>query len=329
MRALLAVLLVACSSTPEATPPDAAPGDGAPGDGAAAADAQTQPDASADAPTTDGKACPNAANTPGGSDGTGGCWPYAGNTGVPQGTTLGKYAGPCTLTTGTVLIDGKDATACGILAIKDAKVEIKNSIVPVIDRTVGSGSVDIHDSDARGPGWSGGVLWGSNVTARRVHVTGGQHSVHCESNCTIEDCWLHDQEAPNGSATHNNAFISNGGSTMVVRHNSLFCSPKDNGAGGGCTADASVFGDFAPVVDVTFERNLFVATPSGGYCGTFGHNPQKTYGANPKNVAVTGNVFQRGPSTKCGVYGPATSFLAANGNTFVNNRFDDGTAVTP
>ncbi len=302
--------------------------DGAVVDGGALTDGASDPDAN-DAASH----CTAAPNTPGGSDGAGGCFPDEASTGVPSGLVLTKYTGPCTLKSdnagATVVLDGVDATSCGILAVYDVAVEIKNSVVPVIDRTNDNGSVDIRDSEARGPGWVGGVLWGSNITATRVEVTGGQHSVHCEGHCTVVDSWLHAQEAPTGSATHNNAFISNGGSAIVVRHNSLFCSPADNGAGGGCTADASIFGDFDALSDITFEQNLFVATPSGGYCGTFGYNPGKTYGSNPANIHVTGNVFQRGTNQKCGVFGPVTSFLDANGNTWSANRYDDGTAITP
>lgn len=280
-----------------------------------------------------GGACAGAADTPGGSDGQGGCWPGPGNTGVPVGITLARYEGPCTLTIenspASVVIDGKDATGCGILAVRDVAVEIRDSVVPVIDRTVGDGRVVIHDSVAQGEGWSGGVLWGSNIDATRVEVTGGQHSVHCEGHCTVSDSWLHGQEAPAGVATHNNAFISNGGTAMVLRHDTLHCSAEENADGGGCTADASLFGDFDTISDVTVDGNLFVATPSGGYCGTFGHNPQKPYGEAPTGVVVTGNVFQRGASGRCGVYGPVTSFLEGHGNVWSANRYTDGEAITP
>lgn len=276
--------------------------------------------------------CPNGRHTPGGPDDADGCWPFEGNTGVPDGP-IALYEGPCTINSGnsgdSLVIEGKDASHCGILAIYDTDVTIRNSIVPVIDRTNADGSVDISDSLAHGEGWVGGVLWGSNIIATRVEVVGGQHSVHCESGCTIVDSWLHGQEAPEGEATHNNAFITNGGSDIVLRHNSLFCSPEQNAADGGCTADASVFGDFAPVSNITFDRNLFVATPSGGYCGTFGHNPGKPFGDDPSDIHVTGNVFQQGPEGRCGVFGPATSFLDANGNVFRDNVFDDGSPVSP
>lgn len=277
--------------------------------------------------------CSGGAHTPGGSDGLGGCWPYASNTGIPSGTSLTTYGGPCTITSGNsgsaVTITGEDATACGILAVHDVAVTIKNSKVPVIDRTNLNGSVDISDSELHGETWVGGVLWGSNITAARVHIVGGQHSVHCESNCTITDSWLHGQEAPNGVGTHNNAFISNGGSNMVVRHNTLYCSAPDNGAGGGCTADASIFGDFTNLSNITFDKNLFMATPSGGYCGSFGYNPSKPYGSNPTNITVSNNVFQKGSNGHCGIFNAVTSYTAANGNSWSNNKYDDGTVLNP
>ena len=281
--------------------------------------------------------CAGTMHTPGGSDGLGGCWPSAETTGVPVGVEITAYEGPCTLNSGnsgaSVMIDGKDATACGILAIYDVDVTITRSIVPVIDRTNEDGSVDISDSVVTTSGWVGGMLWGSNITATRVDVSGGQHSVHCSDNCTIVDSWLHGQEAPEGEATHNNAFITNGGGTMVVRHNALWCSAEQNAADGGCTADLSLFGDFAPVQDITVDRNLFLATPSGGYCGSFGYNPSKPFGDNPSAIVVADNVFQRGDATGedgdfvCGYYGSVTSYLDANGNMWSNNTYDDGEPI--
>jgi hypothetical protein len=95
---------------------------------AQASEAGANPDANDAAPAT----CPSPPNTPGGSDGTGGCWPFEGNTGVPAGVVLAKYTGPCTLKSSnagpSVVIDQQDATKCDILAIYDVAVEIKNSI---------------------------------------------------------------------------------------------------------------------------------------------------------------------------------------------------------
>ena len=57
--------------------------------------------------TADPESCPNAQHEPGGDDGMGGCWPYEGNTGVPAGTTLTTYSGPCTITVDNTVIDSK------------------------------------------------------------------------------------------------------------------------------------------------------------------------------------------------------------------------------
>ena len=46
-------------------------------------------------------------DTPGGSDGRGGCFPGPDNTGVPVGTVLTPYTGPCTITVANTVIDSK------------------------------------------------------------------------------------------------------------------------------------------------------------------------------------------------------------------------------
>lgn len=53
-------------------------------------------------------------NVPDGPDPAGGCFPGPSNTGVPAGTTLSDYTGPCTITTADTVIDSKTVT-CKIL----------------------------------------------------------------------------------------------------------------------------------------------------------------------------------------------------------------------
>ncbi len=271
--------------------------------------------------------CPNATHTPGGSDGNGGCWPYEGNTGPGAGVTLTNYSGPCTFTTTTV-IDSKNINCSGGIVVK-GNLTIRNSnVTGYFDGDYGFDLV-IEDSYVNGGNTSAPAIGYGDITVRRSEVVGGQHNILCSSNCVIEDNWLHGQYNQPGGSFHNNAYISNGGSTHTIYHNSLFCSPTDNGTGGGCTADASIFGDFATMRDVTFDFNLFHATPSGGVCGTFGYNTSKPFGNNPTNITVTNNIFQRGSNNKCGVNAPVTSFLQANGNVWSNNKFADGTDIPP
>ena len=89
--------------------------------------------------------------------------------------------------------------------------------------------------------------------------------LQCNSNCTITDSYLHAQYLPSSSAGHVNAFISNGGSGFTLRHNTLWCSVAQTASDGGCSGDASVFGDFGPISDVVFDHNLFHNT-GGSFC---------------------------------------------------------------
>ena len=257
-----------------------------------------------------------------------GRFPDASNTGVPDGTALKRYSGSCALKAGTVL-DKVDASSCDALLVRGSGVEIRNSLTPRVDATEG-GSVRISDSTVRGGDWSDGAVWGDNITAVRVDITGGQHSVHCGDNCTVTDSWLHDQYNPAGGSYHNNAFITNGGSNLVLRHNTLHCTAILNSTDGGCTADVSLFGDFGPVRNVTVDNNLLKANSSSiSYCAYGGHSPSKPYPV-ATGIVYTNNVFERGSNGKCGVYGAVTSFQeSASGNVWSGNRWDDGAPLDP
>ena len=261
-------------------------------------------------------------------------YPGADNTGVPPGTELAPYVGPCTITE-TVVLSAVDATeVCPAIVVQATGVRIEASRVPRVESTATqvdpTFSVEVVDSEVVAGEWIGGAVWGNNLTVLRTEVTGGAYSVHCGSDCLVEDSWLHDQFNPDGGAAHNNAFLSNGGSHMVVRHNTLHCTPTLNDTDGGCTADLSLFGDFGPIRDVVVEDNLLKANDSSvAYCAFLGHAPGKAYPV-ATGVVVTGNVFERGTNDLCGVYGPVTSFQAdAEGNVWRDNTWDDGTDLVP
>jgi hypothetical protein len=256
---------------------------------------------------------------------TPGAWPGPDNTGVPAAVNLTPYTGPTTIQTAGLVIDGKLVTSD--LVIQAPNVVIRNSRINAhIDVDGANRSLTLEDSEVHAGGWRGPAVGFGDLTIRRTEITGGQHAVLCDDNCAVADSWLHNQGVFPGS--HNNAYISNGGTGHTLRHNTLDCTPRDDGQGGGCTADGSFFGDFATIRDVVVDNNLFVATPSGGYCGSFGWNPGKPFGDNPTNVDVTNNVFQRGPNGKCGVHAAATSFKASDpASTWINNKWDDGAVV--
>lgn len=299
------------------------------------------------APVVTPGTCQGAANTPGGSDPWGGCWPGAFNTGYPQGlagdtrtpVTLTNYTGACTFSGNTVnvTLDKVDATGrCGALAVYNgAKLTIRNSKVPRLESTDDAspsrlGSIDVSDSTVVGGNWSDGALWGYNLTATRIVATGGQHNFHCNTNCTVVDSWLHSQYNPTGGSYHNNPFISNGGENMTLTHNTLHCTAILNATDGGCSGDLSLFGDFEPIKNVTAERNFLRANNSSiSYCFYGGHAPGKPYPI-ATGIVFRNNVFERGANNRCGVYGPVTSFqTSAAGNIWSGNVWTDGTVLNP
>src|SRR4029079_9333988 len=120
---------------------------------------------------------------------------------------------------------------------------------------------------------------------------------------------------------------------LTLRHNSLHCSYTGpyNGDTLGCSADLTGYPDFAPIKNNTIDRNLFVASPGGGFCAYGGATSGKPYSGDPTNATnqtFTNNVFQRGTNNKCGSYRPVTSFNPSeSGNVWAGNVWDDGTTV--
>jgi hypothetical protein len=247
------------------------------------------------------------------------------STGVPDGYQLRTYSGSCTINHSETIV-GVDATRCGSLLIDAPNVVIEDSLVPVIDASTDRlHSVTIRRSTVQAGHWEGGGLWGSHILAVRVEVTGGQHSVQCTDDCRIYGSWLHQQWNPSNESFHNNAFISNGGSHMVLRNNRLHCTAILNSNDGGCTADVSLFGDFGTISDVLVDHNLLMANDSSiSYCAYGGYSSSKAYPI-ADHIVFTDNIFQRGPNHRCGVFGPVTAFQAkADGNEWSGNHWDDG-----
>jgi hypothetical protein len=277
--------------------------------------------AGAPVPTGPRAKCGAAAGTPGGADPWGGCWPGPGTTGVPAGTALSAYTGPCDLRTAGVVIDAK-IVDCGGMLVYAANVVIRRSkVVGIVKTNSGGASLRIEDSEIDGQDDQSEAIGMNNVTVLRTDVRGDQHSVHCGDSCTVIDSWLHDQHDGKAAGWHQNAFITNGGGNHLLRHNTLQCV-------GGCTADIGLIPD-ADIAHVTVERNLLLASPDSAYCAYGGGNSGNKPGR-ASFIVYTGNVFQRGAKGTCATYGPVTYFdTGAPGNTWTGNVWDAGGAVPP
>lgn len=278
-----------------------------------------------------------AAAQSGRSASTGGRFPDASNTGVPAGTVLTPYAGPCTVTIDGSVIDAK-LVACDELAIRASKVVIKNSRI--------NGRVDL-DTDLPGArNWSyllqdsevdGGIaqlpaVSYGNMEVVRSDVHGGETAVQCGEKalfCTVTDSWLHGQNIPADADWHLGGFLSNGGTNVLIRHNTIVCDAQPTASGGGCTGDINLFGDFAAVSHVTIQSNFLGASTGNAYCTFGGDEPTKQF-PHADHVVYADNVFQRGSNGRCGAYGPVANFSSSGpGNEWRNNTWEDGPAVAP
>jgi len=264
-------------------------------------------------------------------------WPSAENTGwAPTGVTLTPYVDEHSTFTQDITLDSRDITLpdSAMFVKEGAQARITRCNVDAfldINADESGASLYITDSNINGIPWSGPTIGYSRLDIRRCDIRNGQHSVLGSHDTRIEDSILHmqynDPEYEGGY--HNNGFISNGGSNCLLLHCTIDCSTELTPNGGGPTGDASIFGDFGPVHDFTFERCLFKPT-TGSYGLSGGWNPSKPYGEDTYNIVVRDCVFERGITGRNGVYGPVTSFNAeAPGAVWENNRYDDGTLIGP
>jgi len=322
------------------------------------------PGPSSTSPSGAASGCVGAAGTPGGADPWGGCWPGPQNTGYPHGlpgdtrapVKLSAYTGPTTIRTCGVVIDAKVVSQDLLIQAGNGArtrdkpcVTIRNSLVKgvVYSEEGRFGPTVVTDTEIAPDGLS----WWENVGRTNMFVTrvnshGSQGVIKCEQNCEAVDSWVHGMQL--GGAYHYNAFGSNGMSSgsFVIRHNWASCGDWESGdaktdGDAGCSAAIGFYGDFDPVQNITVDHNYLVGTAQdrnpvstsvdrqAGYCLNPGYYPGKPHPA-PLNVTVTGNVFGRGSSGRCGVFGPTNSLNKVGdpkGNVWSGNRFTDGQPV--
>lgn len=303
--------------------------------------------------------CVGPANTPGGADPWGGCWPGPHNTGYPQGlpgdtrtpVTLTPYTGPKTIRSCGVVIDSKivDGTLLieagnGTTSPSTPCVTIRNSLVRgvIFAEKPSYGPTVIEDTEVAPtdlPFWEN--IGRSNFYATRVNSHGGQGVIKCEQDCSATDSWVHGMRL--GGSYHYNAFGGNGTERFTIDHNYASCGDwsavDDPADDAGCSAVIGFYGDYAPVQDITITRNFLESTFSdsgqsihrqAGYCLNPGYYPGKPY-PDTFRLTVTDNVFARGSTRRCGVFGPSNSLHgrgAPNGSTWERNRYVDGAGIS-
>ncbi|HSX00941.1 MAG TPA: hypothetical protein VLF67_01750, partial [Candidatus Saccharimonas sp.] len=263
---------------------------------------------------------------------TGTCWPGAGNTGVPAGTVLSAYTGPCTITTPSTVINAK-TISCD-LTIQAAGVTISNSQINGTVSNEGSDAAfTVTDSTINAtPGATRQVtgIQSSNYTATRVNVTGGNRGMYCSSNCTILDSYVHGQKIQDNWHASAIRFEQD----THVTHNTIVCdAPVQPDPEGSCSASLTGYPDFAIIHDVYINHNLFPPTQYAAFCAYGGSTNGKTYSGQSYNVSFTNNIFTKGPTPDnqyCALYGPISDFDQTRpGMVWQNNKWNDGEVITP
>jgi hypothetical protein len=274
------------------------------------------------------RTAPPPAPSPSPSDSIESAFPSADTTGPPPGTTLTDYTGPCRITSDGTVIDAQRVN-CPTLEIVAPGVVITRSVVNggIHTDDGGTGSFTITDSQVNLGDQAGTGIGDSRFTATRVHVTGGNRSVNCFRDCTLEQSYVHGQFHDTTGVYHESGVRM--GSNSVIRGNTIACDAPDVPPDAGCSGALTGYGDAAAVQNNTIDGNLFVAG-SGGYCAYGGSTGEKEFSDGTRDISFTNNVWQRGSTGSCGAYGPITSFdLDAPGNVWSNNRWEDGDPVDP
>ncbi len=253
-----------------------------------------------------------------------GDFPNTTNTGVPDGTALSTYTGPCTITADNTVIDAK-VVNCG-LTIRATNVTVSRSIVNGALYGREDASFTVKDSDIVLPTGGDTVVGKSNFTVLRSEIRGGRRGVSCSRNCVVQDSWIHGQDIAADSNWHGSGMRASQDARFI--HNTIACDVTDTPKGG-CSANITMYGDFEPVQRVVIQNNLFLASKAA-YCSYGGSSPGKAYSNDPRDIVFKDNVYQRGPTGKCGTGGPITAFdKNAPGNVWSGNRWDDGQPVQP
>jgi hypothetical protein len=271
----------------------------------------------------------------GGITALGQSFPSPSTTGVPAGTALTPYTGPCTIQTPNVVIDAK-VVNCYLRVLAKGVVITRSQINGGVyaDYNDNVGSFTISDSLVDAGNSAGTGIGDAYFTATRVHVTGGSRSINCYADCTVQDSYVAGQYTDKTGVNHESGIRVNTNSRLI--HNTIGCTAPDVAPDAGCSAAITGYPDFDPVQNNVIQNNLILAG-SGGYCAYGGSTAGKPFSGQTKNITFKDNIWQRGTEMGdgnrgyvCGWWGPITSFdINAPGAVWSNNRYDDGTAVAP
>lgn len=267
----------------------------------------------------------------------GGVWPPTPTSvGIPAGTSLTTYTGPCDIYTANTVID-KKIINCVDFRIMTTGVVITKS---KINGAVRVGTQDDYEptviSDPEGDDPIRLTLLDSEVDAtlsvssgfrpissshysmKNSYVHGSYSGGECHNACTIENSYLHGfGEHSSGLRVLRNA---------VIRNNTIWCEPNPNSdedlngipdPDGGCSGNMTMYEEFGVPHNNLIEHNYFPA-------GLFWYS-LKFNGNDNGNIRIINNLFGL---PKSGAY-VADGWDVKPSNTWSGNTFTNGQVANP
>jgi len=227
---------------------------------------------------------------------------------------------PYIISTPGAVIAGLDIRGC--IEVTATNVTIKNSKItcsnqPMVKNFQPDGNGGLNDVgaglvmqdvefDGMGDADSAGVAFDSYTIIRgNFHNIGT--AIRLGNNVTVQDSYVHDIAAT--STSHNGGFPSDGGTGIIVRHNTVLMNVQNG-------FPIALYNAESPgvvVKDVVVENNLLAGGNYIMYCGA----PSKT----SPNLTVTGNRFSRSIYSNGGYYGDAANCEGAA--QWSNNYWDE------
>lgn len=277
-------------------------------------------------------------------------FPNAANTGVPAGTRLTQYKGPCVITSPNTVIDSK-RVSCD-LAIRARHVVIRNSSLRTVqmDQDImhaqhkSGWSFAIRNSVVHGGHVDGPGVCCGNYRVSHVEMKGGHNGAQCENDakyCVLKDSWIHAQYEPKGGQRHLGGFLNDGGTPSTLIHNRITCDARAENDEGGCTGDINLIPNFGVMAHVWVEDNYLGANANSAYCTYAGATPgTAAYARRSNHIVYRENVFERADTilhpapgqprhtNRCAAYGPVVGFdFTGRGNVWSGNHYSDGTRI--
>jgi hypothetical protein len=266
-------------------------------------------------------------------------WPNCADTGVPAGTVLTKLISPAPTGSGNKSVteirrDGtviKNVDLTGSLDVYANNVTIEDSLVKArnwwgINLRAGYHGLRIlHCTIVGLPGQGPNNGYetyavssaGTDVEVGWSNISGFGDALSI-GNGYIHDSYVHDLQsfmpAGHSSYNHDDAIISNGGSNLIIQHNTLLdqLSPQK-----GASSVIGLYEDFEEITHVSISDNFLAG-------GAYALYPA---GSSSADVVITDNFFSTLYWPAGGYYGPVDSSrwdVTGAGNHWSGNSWADG-----